>query len=189
MPQRPDHGIPDGYVAVGRVLTTHGVKGDIKVQPLAPPGQLKAGKEVLLAGETLRIERSHEAGRFLHLKLSTIDQREDAAAHRDEYLLVAQADLDPPGEDQYYHFQLIGLRVVTTEGEDLGEIAEVFATPGNDVFVVRGDRGEVLIPAIDDVVHGIDLEAGRVTIEVVPGLLPDAKTPKKRRGSAADPVP
>ena len=109
----------------------------------------------------------------LRLKLSGIDDREAAAALRGEYILLTEAELGSPGEDRYYRFQLIGLRVVSTTGEDIGEIAEVFATASNDIFVVKGPRGESLIPAVDDVVQEIDLDSGKVTIEVIPGLLGD----------------
>lgn len=179
MPRTPADEVPDGYIAVGRVLGAFGVKGDLKIQPLAPLTQFKPGNTLYLGGRALCIERSRSAAKHVLLKLEAIDDREDAASWRDEYLLITEADLGPPGEDRYYHFQLIGLGVVTTEGEDLGQITDVFATTGNDVFVVHGDRGEVLIPAIEDVVKEIDTAAARVTIEVVPGLLPDAKPPAK----------
>jgi len=175
MPRTPAEEVPDGYIAVGRVLGAFGVKGDIKVQPLAPLTQFKPGNTVYLGGRELRVERSRSAPKHILLKLEAIDDREDAASWRDEYLLIAEADLGPPGEDRYYHFQLIGLPVITTEGEDLGQITDIVATAGNDVFVVHGARGEVLIPAIEDVVREIDTSVGRVTVEVLPGLLPEPK--------------
>ena len=84
---------------------------------------------------------------------------------------MAESDLEPPPEGEFYRFQLIGLRVVSTEGAEIGEITDVLTTAANEVFVVRGPRGEVLVPAIDDIVQSVDIEAGVVTIEVVPGLL------------------
>ena len=74
-------------------------------------------------------------------------------------------------EGQHYQFQLIGLEVWTSQGELLGEITEILTTPGNDNYVVKGDRGEVLIPAIEDVVKSIDLNKGRIVIEAIRGLL------------------
>ncbi len=119
------------------------------------------------------MEAFSASGRHARLKLAGIDDRDAAAACREAYLLVPEADLPPPEEGRYYRFQLIGLRVTTTGGEDLGEITDVFATAGNDVFVVRSPRGEVLIPAVEDVVQEISLPDRRVTIEPIPGLLPD----------------
>jgi 16S rRNA processing protein RimM len=66
---------------------------------------------------------------------------------------------------------VVGLRVETTEGRPLGTIDEIFFNGANDVWVVKGGSGEVLIPVIEDVVRKIDLEGGRVIIEAIPGLL------------------
>ena len=74
-------------------------------------------------------------------------------------------------EGQYYHSQIIGLEVRTTQGEPLGNITEVLTGKSNDNYVVRGARGEILIPAIEDVVKSIDLNEGRMTIEAIEGLL------------------
>lgn len=182
MPERDD--VRDGYVAVGRVLGAWGVRGDLKVEPLAPAAVFKPGRSIDLDGQPRSIERSARKDRHLHLKLDGIDDRETAAACRGRYLEVAEAALEPPGEDTYYWYQLIGLRVESTEGEPLGEIADIITTAGNDVFVVRGPRGEILVPGVDDVVQEIDIERGRMVIELVPGLLPDRPTPplKKSRG-------
>jgi 16S rRNA processing protein RimM len=158
-------------VAVGRVIGAWGVRGDLKVEPLAPPAAFKPGRTVHLGGIEFTIERSRRTARLLYLKLSGIDDRERAADERGRYLQVPEAALEPPGEDTYYWYQLIGLHVVSTAGEELGQISEIITTGGNDVFVVRGPRGELLIPAIDDVVQEIDIPAGRMLIEPISGLL------------------
>jgi 16S rRNA processing protein RimM len=76
------------------------------------------------------------------------------------------------GEGEYYHFQILGLEVRTTSGEVLGRVEQIISTGSNDVFVVRGQRGEVLIPSVDDVVKSVDPAGGRIEVEVVEGLLP-----------------
>jgi 16S rRNA processing protein RimM len=167
----PPQDVRDGFVAVGRVLGAFGVRGDLKVEPLAPPEVFKQGRTVHLDEKPRAIERSRRHHKILHLKLAGIDNREQAAEMRGLYLEVPEAELPPPGEDTYYWYQLIGLRVVTTAGEELGQIAEIISTAGNDVFVVRGPRGELLIPGIEDVVQEVDIAAGRMVIEPVPGLL------------------
>lgn len=159
-------------MAIGRVRGAFGVRGDLKVEPLAPPQTFAPGRAVTLAGSTHEIERSRRHKGALLVKLAGIDDRDEAADLRDQYLLIPESELDPLGEDEYYRFQLIGLRVVSSEGEDLGEVAEVLERPANDVFVVRGPRGEILVPAADDIVQSVDIPAGVMTIELVPGLLP-----------------
>lgn len=171
MPQRKKQHVRDGFVAVGRVVGAWGVRGDIKVHPLAPPELLAKGRTVHLDETPRIIERSARHDKAFHLKLAGIGNREAAARLNGLYLELPEAELPPPGQDTYYHYQLIGLRVVTASGEELGEITEIISTAGNDVFVVRGPRGEVLVPGIEDVVQEVDVTAGRMVIEPVPGLL------------------
>jgi 16S rRNA processing protein RimM len=77
----------------------------------------------------------------------------------------------PLGEDEYYVYQIVGLDVWTAEGEYLGRISEVLFTGANDVYVVQGEKGEILIPAIEDVVLEVDLDGGRLTVELMEGLI------------------
>ena len=72
---------------------------------------------------------------------------------------------------QYYHFQLIGLEVWTTQGELLGNITEILTGESNDTYVVNGTKGEILIRAIEDVVKSIDFDQGCLVIESIEGLL------------------
>lgn len=83
-------------------------------------------------------------------------------------------------EGQFYHDQIIGLQVRTTRGEYIGEITDILTGKSNDNYIVRGATGEILIPAIEDVVQSIDLDAGIVTIEPTEGLLElnEKKPPK-----------
>ena len=77
----------------------------------------------------------------------------------------------PLPEGQYYHHQIIGLQVRTTQGELLGNVIEVLTGKSNDNYIVQGAKGEILIPAIEDVVQSIDLDQGIMTIEAIDGLL------------------
>ena len=77
----------------------------------------------------------------------------------------------PLPEGQYYHHQIIGLQVRTVDGEILGSIIEIITGKSNDNYIVRGAGGDILIPAIDDVVKSIDIEQGYIVIEPIDGLL------------------
>ena len=72
----------------------------------------------------------------------------------------------------YYEHDVVGLRVETGKGRVLGEVAEILRTGANDVYVVRGELGEILIPAIGHVVKRVDVPGGRIVVELMPGLLP-----------------
>jgi len=86
----------------------------------------------------------------------------------------------PLPEGQYHHYQIIGLQVKTTQGELLGNITEILTGKSNDNYIVRGAKGEIIIPAIEDVVQSIDIDAGVITIEPIEGLLDlnEKKPPK-----------
>jgi 16S rRNA processing protein RimM len=77
----------------------------------------------------------------------------------------------PLPEREYAHAQIIGLRVITTRGDLIGTISDIITGQSNDNYVVRGDKGEILIPAIEDVVQSINLDEGYITIEAIDGLL------------------
>jgi len=77
----------------------------------------------------------------------------------------------PLEEGEYYLYQIVGLATWTVEGEYLGRVREVLTTGANDVYVVRGPKGEVLLPAIEEVIREVDLEAGRMIVSLMEGLV------------------
>jgi len=163
------------YLAVGRVLRPHGVHGELRVEVLTD------FPEHLVDVQTVYVGQRHRpyqiAGMRFHrdvmlLTLAGCTDRNTAEMLRGQLLEVALDDAIPLEEDEYYHFQILGMQVETDEGELLGEIVDIFEAPGaNDVLVVHGPRGEVLLPVITDVVLDINLEAQRMLVHLLPGLL------------------
>jgi 16S rRNA processing protein RimM len=84
---------------------------------------------------------------------------------------VPLEDAVPLEEGEYYHFQLEGMDVVTETGEWLGRVGEVLRGGAHDVYLVRGPRGEILLPAVEDVILELDLEARKMTVHLLPGLV------------------
>jgi len=105
------------------------------------------------------------------LKLDAIHSIEDAQRLRGQPIEIPLNHLQPLPEGQYYYFQLIGLEVRTTQGELLGNITEILTAESNDNYIVSGAKGEILIPATEDIVKSIDLNKGYVIIEPIEGLL------------------
>jgi 16S rRNA processing protein RimM len=164
---------PPEFLIVGRILAPFGTRGEVKVQVETDfPDRFAPGKAVYLDGRPLQIESGRPHRQHLLLKLACVDCVEDAEKLRGRLLTIPRSELHPLDPDQYYAFQVIGLDVLTTEGEALGEIVDIMVTGSNDVYVARGKRGEILIPAIDDVVKSVDLENRRIVIEAIEGLLP-----------------
>ncbi len=171
----PDDRPEPRYLAVGRVLRPHGIRGELRVEILTDYPEHLAEVPCLYVGEShtpypLRGFRFHKGAMLV--RLEGCDDRNAAEALRGDYLYVALEDAVPLEEGEYYLFQLEGMEVFTEEGDRLGEIVEVIALPGaNEVYVVHGPRGERLIPATREVVQALDLDAGRMIIRPLPGLL------------------
>jgi 16S rRNA processing protein RimM len=171
-----------GYVAVGRILGPWGLRGDLKVEPLTDfPERFALGCSLYVDGVAYAIEGCRWHKGKVYIKLSGIDSASAAGTLHQRFLEVPEEELKPLSEGEYYQFQILGLEVRTTEGQPLGKVAQILSTGSNDVFVVHGEGGELLIPALDDIVKAIDLDGGWMEVEVVEGLLPPAKKGKKGR--------
>jgi 16S rRNA processing protein RimM len=158
-------------VSIGRVSSAHGVRGEIKVQPLTDfPERFDPGQKFWLDGSERVIQRSRWQKSVVVIKVDGIETRESVDAIRGHELQIPEPEALPADEGVYYQHDIIGLRVESVDGEALGKVADVLSTGANDVYVVRGPRGEVLLPAVDDVVRDIDLPGGRMVVELLPGL-------------------
>ena len=145
----------------------------MKIEPLTDfPERFRRGARFLIGEREYACRSVVHSGRTMALKLEGVDSPEAAEALRGALLEVPTADAPTLPEGTYYHYQLIGLEVRTAEGEELGRVVEVLTTGGTDVYVVHGPRGEVLLPATSEVVASIDLEAGRMTVTPLPGMVP-----------------
>ena len=192
MPESPQ--TTTGYLAIGRIIAPHGIRGEVKVEVLTDfPERFKPGAHVFLGAGTedpearpakIAAARPHKGG-FL-VKLDIVPDRNAAELVRNRYLLIPAADAMPLGEHENYLHDLIGLQVETTDGQHLGELREVLFTNANDVYVVRGPAGEVLLPAIRDVVLQVDLSARRMVVALPEGLLDAAEPEADRSDSESD---
>jgi len=164
----------DAYMAVGRIVGAHGVRGEIKVKQLTDfPERFAPGSRLYLGDEEFQREvvaaRPHRG--MLLVKLSGLTNRNDVEHLRGKYLFIRREEAMALEEDEYYEDELIGLIVETVDGEHLGELIEIMWTGANEVYIVRGPRGEVLIPAIAQVVQEVDLDAGVMRVRLLPGLV------------------
>lgn len=160
------------FLIVGYVRGQWGLKGEISVEVMTDfPDRFKPRKTLFIDGCPLSIERSRPDKSDFILKLSGIDDIDQAGKLRGKALEIPLDEAHPLPEGKYYRFQLVGLEVLTTAGESVGRITEILPTASNDVYIVQGNRGEILIPAIADVVKSVDLEKGLLIIEVIEGLL------------------
>jgi 16S rRNA processing protein RimM len=157
---------------VGIVLRPWGTRGEVKVALDTDfPERFASLRRVFIEGRAIQVEgvRWHK-GQAL-VKLAGIDSPEEARPLSGKELEIPVEEAAPLAEGQYYLYQIMGLEVWTTEGTLVGRVEEVLRIPSNDVYVVVGPRGQSLIPAVAEIVKAVDLEAGRITIEALDGLL------------------
>lgn len=161
------------FFAVGRVIRPHGVHGELCVQVhTAYPERFGIYKQIFV-GDThrpfkIKSYRFHKG--LLLLTLVGIDNRTLAESLRDQWLWISRDDAIPLQEGEYYLYQVLGMQVITADGEILGHITEIIETGANDVYVVQGTQGELLLPAIPDVIRHVDLSARQMTVQLLEGL-------------------
>jgi 16S rRNA processing protein RimM len=122
----------------------------------------------------LEAVRPHKG--VLLIKLGGCDDRDAAEELRGMLVQIPLEEAVPLEEGEYYHFQLEGMDVETDGGEWLGRVAEVLEAGAHDVFLVRGPRGEVLLPSVEDVILQLDLEARKMIVHLLPGMLEESET-------------
>jgi 16S rRNA processing protein RimM len=164
-------------IEIGRLVRRHGVRGEIRLRPYNPDSAtLQPPQRVALAAdgsgvEWIRVTALRRHQKYLLLRFEGIESANDADALIGRTLFVPRDQLPELGEDEIYHCDLIGCRVVTDGGDELGAVAEILSTGSNDVLVIRDGGREYLVPWIDDVVVEVDTAAALITIHPLPGLL------------------
>ena len=161
---------------VGVISSTHGVRGEVKVFPTTDDAQrfrtlkkviLDTGKEHM----TLEIQGVKFFKQFVILKFKGIDNINDIEKYKGKSLLVTREDAVELEEDEYFIADLIGMHVVTDEGEE-GRLTDVIETGANEVYVVEFDKfGEVLIPAIYECILDVDVENMQMKVHLLEGLV------------------
>lgn len=165
---------------VGKIVNTHGVKGEVKVVSSTdfPEERYQKGNtlhlflpekkepiEVIIASH-----RTHK--NFDLLTFEGYNDINQVEAFKEGILKVEENQLQSLEEGEYYYHEIIGCKVVTGDGTELGTVKEILSPGANDVWVVKGEKGkEHLIPFIEDVVKEVDLEKGLILIEPMEGLL------------------
>jgi 16S rRNA processing protein RimM len=164
------------WATIGQVVALFGVHGELKVRPLTDiPNRFAELKTVYVGTNHTRYSiqsvRPYK-GDMIVLKLSGIDDANAAESLRNHDLSIPLSELATLPPDSYYQHDILGLRVLTLEGQEIGHIVEIIVTGSNDVYSVKQPHGpHVLIPAIKDVIKQIDLIRRTMHIDPLPGLL------------------
>ena len=157
-------------VRIGQIVGAFGLKGELKINPLTDFWErFEKGSRLRLQGDWVTVESYREHKNRPLITLSGVESATAAEALQWKYLeaiIEERAELD---EDEFYIDDLIGLRVVTDEGRELGLVDDVTSTPAHDLLQI----GEILIPVVKEFVLSVDLAAELITVHVIPGLVPD----------------
>lgn len=181
MSEQPQRGlagesVEPRFLVIGRIVKPHGVRGDVLVEVHTDePDRFTWLDRVYVGREDpvpVAIERVRFHKTFVLLKLAGYDDRESAKLLRTQWLQVPEEEGLPLEEGEYYLYQVVGATVYSDDGKLIGELTQVLETKANNVFVVKGQFGEVLLPDIVEVVKEVDLDKGQITVHLLPGLLP-----------------
>jgi len=167
---------------VGRVVGAHGLRGQLKVRDLTDGPETFAG---LRSVSLSRGDRADPADRDyeieaaapgrpgeIRLTLEGVDDRASAESLRGRLVWADPAQLEPLGPGEYYAYQLVGCRVEDGEGRFIGTVREVWSTGAADTLVIEDAAGrDQLIPAAESFLKQVDLDARRLVVELIPGLL------------------
>lgn len=161
------------YLEAGKIVTTHGIKGEVKIMPYCDSPELLCEFDRLFIGknhEEIIVERSRVFKNMVIAKLEGIDTPETAEKLRNKLLYMHRDDLELD-EDTYFIQDLIGIEVADADtGFVYGTISDVMQTGANDVYVIKGSDREYLVPAIADVVVSTDLGGNLMKIRPLDGL-------------------
>lgn len=172
-------GAESGFLVIGQLIRPHGVRGEMRAAVYTQlPERFTWLEHIFLARDPtdpapqrVRVHsvRFHQGS--VLIRLGEYSTRDDMEVLRGMWLLVPADEAIPLDEDEIFYHDLKGLDVFTDEGEALGTLTEVLETGANEVFIIHGQRGEILLPNIEEVVLKVDREAGTMVVHILPGLL------------------
>lgn len=161
------------YLEAGKIVTVHGIKGEVKIMPYCDSAELFCEFDRFFMGRNhteIGVERSRVQKNMVIAKLEGIDTPEDAEKLRNKILFMHRDDLELD-DDTYFIQDLIGVEVKDADTDFVyGKIADIMQTGANDVYVVKGEHKEYLVPAIADVVVSTDIDGNIMLIRPLEGL-------------------
>ncbi len=165
------------YLEIGQIVNTFGIKGMVKIKPFTDDiNRFDRLETIYIDNKKVKKEYKIEEVKYhkdmVLMKLEGVNTVERAEDLRQSYLLVDRDKEEPLEDGVYYIVDLLGLEVYTDEGQLLGKVDDIFNTGSNDIYVVKDELGkQILLPGIPDVLKDVDLEKGKITVHIIPGLM------------------
>jgi len=162
----------------GKIVNTHGIRGEVKIQPWCDSAEFLCKFDVYYINETpYRVLASRPHKGCVLAKLEGVSDINAAMCLKNKVISVDREGITLP-EGQYFISDLLGLSVVTVDGETIGTIKDVLNLPANDVYVVQGET-EYMIPVVKEFVQSVDLVAKCVTVKLIPGMETERSAPRE----------
>ncbi len=151
---------------VGEVVKPQGIKGEVKVIPLTDdPNQVATMDTVIIDGRETKILSSRVEKSMVIVRFEGVNDRNSAEELRGKKLAITRDMAEELPEGQYYIVDLIGCKVVTNGKEELGVLKDILQHSSRDVYVVKGQRGDVLFPALKDLLMDVDISNKKITVD------------------------
>lgn len=155
----------DEMFVLGRIVAPHGVRGEVRIKGETDRPEIFATlPHVYIGGNRYQVTSVRPHKNVYCFCLAGVSTREDAEALVGSWIEMPRSELPPRPEGTYYISDLVGLTVETPTGERIGQLVEVLQPGANDVYVVRGEQGDILVPALKRVVTDISLETGKMIV-------------------------
>ncbi len=158
----------DNLITIGKFGAPHGVRGEIRIIPLTDfPNRFKSLKNVIIDdSKKLTINSVKYHNQFIVIKFDEFDSKESVNTLNGKLLKVERKDVPPLSPGEFYSFDIIGLLVRDEDETILGHVVEILKTGSNDVYIVKKDNQELLIPALKSVVKSIDVKNGYMIVKL-----------------------
>lgn len=167
----------EGYLEIGQIVNTNGLKGFLKVKPLTDDiTRFEKLKTIYIqkAKELIgfKIQEVKYNKQSVLLKLEGIDDITEAEKYKNFYIKISKENAVELEKNSYFIVDIIGCQVYTDENEYLGNVVDVFQTGSNDVYTLKNSEGkEILIPAIREVIKNVDIKNKKIVIHLMDGLI------------------
>jgi 16S rRNA processing protein RimM len=154
--------------SVGKIVNTQGIRGEVKIISQTDFPELRFAK----GNQLIMIDPATGSQQLYYVKFTAWNNINEVEKYKGWLLKVSEDDLAKLDDEEYYYHEILGCKVVTSQGEELGTIVEILTPGANDVWVVKRAKGkDILLPVIDDVIVNVNITNKMVTIEVMEGLI------------------
>lgn len=163
------------YTIVGKIISSHGIKGEVKVYPMTDDIERFSDLETAYIGDskvevTLKTVRYHKG--FPIIGFEEFNDINQILKFKDQLIYIDDKDRIILPEDHYFIYDLIDCEVFDTKDNRIGSISNVIQNMGNDVYIIKGDNNkEYLVPAVKEFIKSVDVESKRIIIDPIEGMI------------------